>query len=129
MRTRSLRYTDAKSDKFWSIQWSGCSHTVQYECTGKAGQTQTKEFPTEAAAQKSYEQLVAEKLKKGYVDAATELLETVSSQSSSDHVKPSVLTAIPENWRSLALAEIQTQLVQNKKQLCELAVIDAIPDE
>ncbi|WP_086936220.1 WGR domain-containing protein [Chamaesiphon minutus] len=68
MEWRSLRYTDDKSDKFWSILLSGCSHTVEYGRYGTDGQDQTKEFPTEAAARKSYEKLVAEKLKKGYVD-------------------------------------------------------------
>ena len=68
MEWRSLRYTDDKSDKFWSIALSGCSHTIEYGRYGTDGQSQTKEFPTAAAAQKSYEKLVAEKLKKGYVD-------------------------------------------------------------
>jgi predicted DNA-binding WGR domain protein len=70
MNYRSLRYTDDKSDKFWSIVLSGCSHTVNYGQYGKDGQVQTKDFPTEDAARKSCDKLVAEKLKKGYVDDA-----------------------------------------------------------
>ena len=66
MNQRSLRYTDEKSDKFWTIVLDDCCHTVCYGRSGSAGQTQTKEFPTAAAALKSYEKLVAEKLKKGY---------------------------------------------------------------
>lgn len=70
MDYRSLRYTDEKSDKFWSIVLAGCSHTVNYGRYGTNGQTQTKDFPGEDAARKSYDKLVAEKLKKGYVDDA-----------------------------------------------------------
>jgi predicted DNA-binding WGR domain protein len=70
MDYRSLRYTDEKSDKFWSIVLSGCSHTVNYGQYGKDGQVQIKDFPTEDAARKSCDKLVAEKLKKGYVDDA-----------------------------------------------------------
>jgi predicted DNA-binding WGR domain protein len=73
MLTRSLRYTDAKSDKFWMIRWSGCNHTVQYGRSGTVGQSQTKDFPSEEAAQKSYEKLLAEKLKKGYVESEAEI--------------------------------------------------------
>jgi predicted DNA-binding WGR domain protein len=68
MDYRSLRYTDEKSDKFWSIELSESSHTVNYGRYGTDGQTQTKDFPTEEAARKSYDKLVAEKLKKGYVE-------------------------------------------------------------
>ncbi len=68
MNQRSLRYTDGKSDKFWTIVLEDCCHTVQYGRTGTAGQKQTKDFPTTAAALKSYEKLVAEKLKKGYCE-------------------------------------------------------------
>jgi predicted DNA-binding WGR domain protein len=70
MDYRSLRYQDEKSDKFWSIVLSGCNHTVNYGQYGKDGQVQTKDFPTEDAARKSCDKLVAEKLKKGYVDDA-----------------------------------------------------------
>ncbi|MFM2431906.1 MAG: hypothetical protein RLZZ511_3119 [Cyanobacteriota bacterium] len=68
MNQRSLRYTDSKSDKFWEIQLVDASHTVRYGRYGTAGQTQTKEFDRDDAALKSFEKLVAEKLKKGYVD-------------------------------------------------------------
>ncbi len=147
MNQRSLRYTDGKSDKFWTIVLDACSHRVQYGRTGTAGQTQTKEFPTEAAAQKSYEKLVAEKLKKGYVEETaierTELAAIAPTQQSkpkststqtSSQISKSRLTEttpveISENWRSMAWMEIQRELVQDEKPLCELAAIDAIPED
>jgi predicted DNA-binding WGR domain protein/chorismate-pyruvate lyase len=131
MDYRSLRYQDEKSDKFWSITLSGCSHTVNYGRYGTSGQKQTKHFPTEDAAQKSYDKSIAEKLKNGYVDdqdaiAPSNAVTHTSVASAQGNNLPNNL---PLNWQELAFQEIQAHLVQNKKQLCELAVIDAIPDE
>jgi predicted DNA-binding WGR domain protein len=130
MNQRSLRYTDGKSDKFWEIQLTGVSHTVRYGRYGTAGQTQTKAFDSDDAALKSFEKLVAEKLKKGYVDDGTAIVPpepvAIVPKKPTTEITPVV---IPENWRSMALMEIQAELVQDKKQLCELAAIDAIPEE
>jgi predicted DNA-binding WGR domain protein len=80
MLERSLRYTDGTSDKFWMIQLEGSNHTVQFGRYGTTGQVQTKEFPTEAAALKSYEKLVAEKLKKGYIETGSEVSDAVKQK-------------------------------------------------
>lgn len=68
MGQRRFEYTDARSHKFWSIRLDGCSYTVQYGRIGTVGQTQCKQFGTEAEAQRSYEKLIDEKLRKGYVE-------------------------------------------------------------
>jgi uncharacterized protein (TIGR02996 family) len=65
---RTFVFTDAKSNKFWHVALSGKSFTVTFGRVGTKGQTQTKDFPTEAAAKKEHDKLVAEKLKKGYVE-------------------------------------------------------------
>ncbi len=75
---RELIYMDAKSSKFWTIEVSGCQHTVSYGRIGSAGQSSTKTFPKEEAALKDAEKLVKEKLGKGYVDAQA------SDQAASD---------------------------------------------
>ena len=72
MNQRSLHYCDGKSDKFWTITLDGKSQTVHYGRVGTVGQTQTKEFSTEAEALKSYKKLVNEKLKKGYLEVKSE---------------------------------------------------------
>jgi len=58
-------------EKFWAIKRDGASFTVKYGKIGTDGQEKTKEFDDEAAAEKEYDKLVAEKTKKGYeeVDA------------------------------------------------------------
>jgi uncharacterized protein (TIGR02996 family) len=65
---RTFVFTDDKSNKFWHIELSGKSFTVTFGRVGTAGQTQTKTFSDAATAKKEHDKLVAEKLKKGYVE-------------------------------------------------------------
>ncbi len=66
--SRSLVLSEGTSNKFWKIELDGWSHTVTFGRIGTAGQIQTKDFSDAAAARKAFDKLVAEKLKKGYVD-------------------------------------------------------------
>lgn len=68
--SRHLEFSDGSSNKFWKIELDGSSYTVTFGRIGTAGQTQTKEFDGDDAARKAYDKLVAEKTKKGYVEAA-----------------------------------------------------------
>jgi predicted DNA-binding WGR domain protein len=68
MTTRAFELKDSKSDKFWTITLDGRAHTVHFGRRGTSGQEQTKEFGSEEEARKSHEKLIAEKLKKGYVE-------------------------------------------------------------
>ncbi|HEY7422685.1 MAG TPA: WGR domain-containing protein [Gemmataceae bacterium] len=63
---RTFTFSDAKSHKFWNIELQGNSFTVTYGRIGTAGQTQTKKFPSTAAAQKEHDKLIKEKQGKGY---------------------------------------------------------------
>jgi uncharacterized protein (TIGR02996 family) len=65
---RTFVFTDATSNKFWHIALSGKSFTVQFGRVGTTGQTQTKTFISAAVAQKEHDKVVAQKLKKGYVE-------------------------------------------------------------
>jgi uncharacterized protein (TIGR02996 family) len=67
---RRFEFRDSKSAKFWAIDRQGRSFTVTFGKIGSAGQTQTKDFPTEAAAIQAHDKLVAEKVGKGYVEVA-----------------------------------------------------------
>ncbi|MDR1889028.1 MAG: STM4015 family protein [Zoogloeaceae bacterium] len=66
---RVFVFQDSKSRKFWSIEVSGTAFTVNYGKLGTDGQTQTKSFASAEIAQKEANKLVAEKLKKGYVES------------------------------------------------------------
>jgi uncharacterized protein (TIGR02996 family) len=65
---RTFVFTDDKSNKFWNIELQGKSFTVTFGRVGTKGQTQTKPFATDAMAKTEHDKLVAEKLKKGYVE-------------------------------------------------------------
>ncbi len=59
-------FVEGKSSKFWEIDLDGTSFTTTYGRIGTEGQSSLKEYDSEEKAQKEYEKLVAEKVKKGY---------------------------------------------------------------
>ena len=73
---RTFTYTDAKSNKFWNIELKGKSFEVTFGKVGARGQTQIKDFPDDARAQKEHDKLVAEKLAKGYVETTAKVPAT-----------------------------------------------------
>lgn len=87
---RTFIYTDDKSNKFWTIEIEGSSYTVTYGKVGTAGQIQTKNFADGAASQKAVDKLIAEKVKKGYIEQAANGAETQ---------QPAEITTTPEGLR------------------------------
>jgi predicted DNA-binding WGR domain protein len=65
---RHFEFTGGSSQKFWEITLTGNAFTVRFGRLRTAGQSQTKTFPDEAKARREAEQLIAEKVKKGYVE-------------------------------------------------------------
>jgi predicted DNA-binding WGR domain protein len=72
---REFHFTEGTSRKFWAVELRGEQMTVQFGRIGSEGQTQTKEFDTAAEARQACDKLVAEKLKKGYVEQAAPAAE------------------------------------------------------
>ncbi len=68
MSRRFFTLVEGTSNKFWAITLEGSSHAVEFGRTGTTGQSSRKEFGTEAEAKASHDKLVAEKIKKGYVE-------------------------------------------------------------
>lgn len=68
MSQREFEFVSDKSHKFWKIELEGNSHTVHFGRVGMAGQTKTKQFANEDETRASYEKLISQKLKKGYVE-------------------------------------------------------------
>lgn len=72
-----LEYDDGKTHrKYWQVELldTGVGFLVSAEwgkLTGGGGGTQVKVFPTEEAAKKHVEKMVAEKRRKGYAEAVT----------------------------------------------------------
>ena len=67
---RKFIYQDAKSDKFWDIEFEGTTQTVVYGKTGTTGREAVKEFATAEECTKESEKLITQKLKKGYTELA-----------------------------------------------------------
>lgn len=65
---RRFEFVDGKSSKFWEIKVATKTVEVHYGKIGASGQIQLKAFNDPAAALKSAEKLVAEKLKGGYLE-------------------------------------------------------------
>jgi predicted DNA-binding WGR domain protein len=63
---RRFEFEEGGSSKFWEVSVDGSDMTVTYGRIGTSGQTKTKSFATNEAAQKEADKLVAEKTKKGY---------------------------------------------------------------
>jgi len=67
--TVHLEFEEGNSSKFWRARVEGKTLYVNYGKIGSNGQTQVKDLADPAAAKKEYDKLVAEKRKKGYVEA------------------------------------------------------------
>jgi uncharacterized protein (TIGR02996 family) len=67
---REFELIEGKSAKFWAIKVEGSRYTVRFGRIGTVGQTQIKEFDSEAEARKASRKLIAEKVAKGYKQKA-----------------------------------------------------------
>jgi len=65
---RAFQCTEDGSAKSWMITVLGAMHMVEFGKIGKGGQVKSKKFATPEEAQKDADKLVAEKVKKGYVE-------------------------------------------------------------
>lgn len=64
-----LTCKDAKSDKFWQVVQDGATLNITYGKTGTAGQKNVKAFDSAQKAERERDNLIAEKLGKGYTRA------------------------------------------------------------
>lgn len=62
----AFTYQDEKSDKFWTIDYSGCELCVHYGKTGAIGKYEIKKFDSVTVCEKEAKKLIASKTKKGY---------------------------------------------------------------
>jgi predicted DNA-binding WGR domain protein len=77
---RGFEYVGGGNEKFWEIRRDGTTVTVRFGRAGSAGQTQSKDLGSAAAAAAHVEKLVAAKVKKGYVEiTASEVASATAS--------------------------------------------------
>jgi predicted DNA-binding WGR domain protein len=84
---REFHYEDGKSDKFWTIELKGDKHLLNWGRAGTLGQYLEKNFESVVGAQFEYEKIVAEKIKKGYVEVAIRKPTNVPNELP-PHVRP-----------------------------------------
>ena len=65
---RHFEFVEGSSKKFWEIWMDGTSFCTKYGRIGTDGQETIKEFDSVDKAKKEHDKLVAEKVKKGYVE-------------------------------------------------------------
>lgn len=99
MPKRTLQFIKGKSQKFWEIRLSGKSHSVTYGKLGAAGRTVTKSFETAKDAKESYNNLVSEKLKKGYADESNPKSNKTKSKKATKKKKTTARIAAAKKKR------------------------------
>jgi predicted DNA-binding WGR domain protein len=97
MAAREFHFQEGSSNKFWTIELGARSYTVHFGRMGTAGQTQTKEFSSEAAARAAHDKLVTEKIKKGYKEVSGSQADTPAPASAAPETR-----AKPEETRKPA---------------------------
>ncbi|HEX6289513.1 MAG TPA: WGR and DUF4132 domain-containing protein [Herpetosiphonaceae bacterium] len=119
MTTREFHYQEASSSKFWRIARDGSTCTVQFGKIGSAGQTQTKTYADEQAAQAAYTKQIAEKVKKGYREVAAQ----DRSEAAAPAVAQQVESAAPQAQKTRPAPAETAPLAT----LSEPAVFDITP--
>ena len=87
---RSFEFVEGGSAKFWEIRRDGSEVTVRWGRAGTNGQTKAKDFDGPAAATAHESKLIAEKVKKGY-------LETTAATTSQPAPDSSALVDVDED--------------------------------
>ncbi|EHG6150865.1 WGR and DUF4132 domain-containing protein [Escherichia fergusonii] len=87
-------YQDEKSHKFWAVEQQGNELHISWGKVGTNGQSQVKSFADAAAAEKAELKLIAEKVKKGYVQSTGETNEIANSSCENDFTNQSEHTPV-----------------------------------
>ncbi|EMR9410801.1 WGR and DUF4132 domain-containing protein [Escherichia coli] len=90
---RHFIYQDEKSHKFWAVEQQGNELHINWGKVGTNGQSQVKSFADAAAAEKAGLKLIAEKVKKRYVEQAKDN-SLQPSQTVTDSLKVADLSTI-----------------------------------
>ena len=99
MAERTFEFSDAKSHKFWNVDLRGTDVVTKYGRIGTDGQSTVKSHASVEAAQKTFDKLVNEKLKKGYVETTGG-----AAAGSSDSTQPGQVLA-PNMFQTTRNAE------------------------
>ncbi len=102
---RHFIFQDEKSHKFWAVEQQGNELHINWGKVGTNGQSQVKSFADAAAAEKAELKLIAEKIKKGYVDDGSP--ETIINSPISSTVSVQELAISTGNFTTTETAQPQ----------------------
>lgn len=89
-------YQDEKSHKFWAVEQQGNELHISWGKVGTNGQSQVKSFADAAVSERAELKLIAEKVKKGYVEQAKDNLSTQTHTVTKSLELPDYSTIIQE---------------------------------
>jgi len=104
---RRFELIEGASSKFWEVDIADADLTVRFGRIGTAGQSKTKTFADQAAAQKEQDKLIKEKTGKGYAEvavAASAALAKVNSPAKPE----AVARQVPETAPAAPLATLDS---------------------
>lgn len=78
---RRFECHDEGAAKFWEVSVEGAELTVTFGRLGTSGQTKTKSFESEGAAEKEAAKLIREKTSKGYAEVAAEVAAEIATKA------------------------------------------------
>lgn len=104
-------YQDEKSHKFWAVEQQGNELHICWGKVGTKGQNQVKSFADAAAAEKAELKLIAEKVKKGYVEQAKDN-SLQPSQTVTDSLKVADLSTIIQEQPSFVAEPVRLTKIQ-----------------
>jgi len=84
----NLEFVEGTSTKFWRARVEGKTLFINYGRVGTPGQTQPKDFPSHELARREFDKLLAERRKKGYVDAGRGSAADVDEDEVNDDREP-----------------------------------------
>ncbi len=119
---RYFEFKDEKSAKFWEIKQDQNNLQIRWGKIGTNGQSQTKEFETDAKALAAHNKLIKEKTDKGYLEVklTTSTEPTAGIDNHSDdpaHVAPAVTKNTSKKSKTSAVADASTVTVSTTPQV------------
>lgn len=108
---RHFIYQDEKSHKFWAVEQQGNELHISWGKVGTQGQSQVKSFADAVAAEKAELKLIAEKVKKGYVEQAKDN-SLQPSQTVTDSLKVADLSTIIQEQPSFVAKPVRLTKIQ-----------------
>lgn len=100
---RYFEFVDGTSSKFWEIKVAGTQVIVRFGRIGTEGMVKPKQFASADAASKYAQEIIAEKIEKGYKEKAQENSSALTAEGQDDEENDS------DTDRGVAPVSVQTQ--------------------